>query len=361
MAKPWQPQVNCYKFEEEIVNRIVPNVAGVYGLHTNDRQLFIGKTKDLCAILLLHCEESKKLFRGLQPTHFSFEVCPVSACAKRAQELTAAYPPAITPAQLLSFATLLRTESRPRLAALLMMKDKPATDTVPQWPQAATDSPAPARPGYYSRGQLATLALTYLVTTLALGYFGFVSGQKIAEKRTVAFQTAASRQPVPAQTPSEQAPAEAASVTAAAKEPTNAAASAVVNDTPPMQIAAAPAPETAAIKAVANQDPKKNPVKAAQASKAEASEAAKPALTKEPLANPWTVQIYAAKDQKAAEVMQDKLKNKGFDAFIVEAEVNAAQWYRVRVGRFNSSKEAEAMREALQAKENLQSAFVTAK
>jgi hypothetical protein len=45
------------------------------------------------------------------------------------------------------------------------------------------------------------------------------------------------------------------------------------------------------------------------------------------------VQISATKDQSAAQLHQNKLKTK-VSTFIVEAEINSAQWYRVRVSRF---------------------------
>jgi len=70
---------------------------------------------------------------------------------------------------------------------------------------------------------------------------------------------------------------------------------------------------------------------------------------------------YLQRVRTAAQRLEEKLKSKGFDAFIVEAEIESGRWHRVRVGRFSSSQEAEKTRKDLQSKENLANAFVTGK
>jgi cell division septation protein DedD len=57
----------------------------------------------------------------------------------------------------------------------------------------------------------------------------------------------------------------------------------------------------------------------------------------------------------------DRLKNKGYNAYVSEAQNKGKTWYRVNVGRFNNRDEAEKTVEALRTKENHSKAFVASK
>lgn len=63
----------------------------------------------------------------------------------------------------------------------------------------------------------------------------------------------------------------------------------------------------------------------------------------------YVFQVSSWKTKAKAESEVRKLKSKGFDAFIVEANVpeRGGKWYRVRVGYFNSIEEAEAAQKKL--------------
>lgn len=63
----------------------------------------------------------------------------------------------------------------------------------------------------------------------------------------------------------------------------------------------------------------------------------------------YVFQVSSWKNKAKAESEVRKLKSKGFDAFIVEANVpeRGGKWYRVRVGYFNSIEEAEAAQKKL--------------
>jgi cell division protein FtsN len=52
------------------------------------------------------------------------------------------------------------------------------------------------------------------------------------------------------------------------------------------------------------------------------------------------------------------LKTKGYDAFIVAADVHGKTWYRVRVGPFDNRQEAESMRKLLDTREGFGDAFL---
>jgi DedD protein len=72
----------------------------------------------------------------------------------------------------------------------------------------------------------------------------------------------------------------------------------------------------------------------------------------------WTVQASATTDKNDAKALFDHLKAKGYDAFIVEAEVKGHNWYRIRVGNLPSRQEAEALGKTLQSKEGFRDAFI---
>jgi DedD protein len=73
----------------------------------------------------------------------------------------------------------------------------------------------------------------------------------------------------------------------------------------------------------------------------------------------WTIQVNAFPDEKSAKTWVEKLKSKGYNAYMTEVKNKGKTWYRVRVGRFASREEAQKMEEALKTKENLPKVFAT--
>ena len=363
MAAPWQPQGHCHPFESAVVERLVPADSGIFGLHTRRQQLFIGEAANLREALLMHRREAAKLFGGRQPSYFSFELCETPLRASRAQGLIAHYHPAIQALQPLS------------LAALPMARSEPVTENdktkeeiaaaLPQWPEGPKVGGAGTTPQkiYFSRRQLAALGVSFVVTAAAAGFFGFIAGQKIAETRQTALQSAAARRPVLAYLTREPSPVEPASEGAAVDTEPVAEKRLVENVSAlaPLEVVSAAARASEAPARKVNSTQELAATKTSEPDTSDAKPAIAPALKRDLSANPWSVQISATQDQTAAQLLQEKLKNKGFDAFIVEAEINSGRWYRVRVGRFSTSQEADKTRQDLQAKENLASAFVTAK
>jgi DedD protein len=75
----------------------------------------------------------------------------------------------------------------------------------------------------------------------------------------------------------------------------------------------------------------------------------------------WSVQANSYPDTKSATDLVDRLKNKGYNAFVTQADVKGKVWYRVRIGPFASREEAEKTVAALKSKEDLEKAFATRK
>lgn len=76
---------------------------------------------------------------------------------------------------------------------------------------------------------------------------------------------------------------------------------------------------------------------------------------------PWTVQVNAFPDEKSAKSSVDRLRDKGYNAYVSESRIQGRTWYRVRVGRFDSREEAEKTQESLRKKEHLAKSFATSR
>ena len=76
---------------------------------------------------------------------------------------------------------------------------------------------------------------------------------------------------------------------------------------------------------------------------------------------PWTVQVNAFPDEKTAKTWVERLKDKGYNAYLSESRVQGRLWYRVRVGRFDSREEAEKTQESLRKREQLARSFTTSR
>jgi general secretion pathway protein D len=72
----------------------------------------------------------------------------------------------------------------------------------------------------------------------------------------------------------------------------------------------------------------------------------------------WTVQVASLNQTRDADGIADKLKVKGYDAYVVAAEVKSKLWHRVRVGQGVDLSEAFELRARLKGKENFDQAFI---
>ncbi len=75
----------------------------------------------------------------------------------------------------------------------------------------------------------------------------------------------------------------------------------------------------------------------------------------------WRAQVNAYPDERSAKLLVDRLKNKGYKAYVSEVENRGRTWYRVSVGPFNNRDEADKMVETLRSKENHPKAFAASK
>ena len=75
----------------------------------------------------------------------------------------------------------------------------------------------------------------------------------------------------------------------------------------------------------------------------------------------WRAQVNAYPDERSAKQIVDRLKNKGYNAYVTEVQNNGKTWFRVSVGKYSSRGEADKAVEALMTKENFPKAFASSK
>lgn len=89
------------------------------------------------------------------------------------------------------------------------------------------------------------------------------------------------------------------------------------------------------------------------------AEAPKPEVTPREESSTYTIQVVAYRVRPAAEEMERKLKDAGFDAYVAPVSGDDGRTtYRVRVGSFSTRAQAEQMAERLRSERGL-STFVT--
>jgi len=209
---------------------------------------------------------------------------------------------------------------------------------------------------YFSRGQMILMGVGFSLAALVIFLLGMFVGKGIEERKIAKKEEPLVKIPVnpegpgsssvPAQKKDEitfnssmaKAPA-APLVEEAAKEekvPVKTATAQVTAskvERKPDKVAADATPKTAETDAAEPSDQNKN----------------------------WRVQVNAFPDERSAKLLVDRLKNKGYNAYVSEVENAGKTWYRVSIGQYNSRKEADKVVETLKTKEKFTKAFASSK
>jgi D-alanyl-D-alanine carboxypeptidase (penicillin-binding protein 5/6) len=69
----------------------------------------------------------------------------------------------------------------------------------------------------------------------------------------------------------------------------------------------------------------------------------KPTEVREATTSAFTVQVGAFREKHMAETLRQKLRHRGYSAYVITSGARAARWYRVRVGEFDSQGEAKRL------------------
>jgi cell division septation protein DedD len=221
---------------------------------------------------------------------------------------------------------------------------------------------------YFSRGQMVLLGAAFVLTSIMVFFLGMFVGKGIEERKLAKKEEPLVKIPVKPSKETGGAPAaqakdeisfndavsKSADAVAAAEEktkevaPADKVAKAAAKETKTQTKADAPAVE---------KKPEKSASAEAAPKKAEATETA----AEKDQSKIWRAQVNAYPDERSAKQIVDRLKNKGYNAYVTEVQNNGKTWFRVSVGKYSSRGEADKAVEALKTKENFPKAFAASK
>lgn len=217
---------------------------------------------------------------------------------------------------------------------------------------------------YFSRGQFILLGCGFIVVSVIIFFLGMLVGQDIEERKIVKPAEPLIKIPVKPAQGTNSAPAWG-------KEEMTFYDTLTKSATAQVRVENEPGETKNSEKTIKAQTRESEPAvkqKAPQAQRVEEKPAkgakkipSPGAVETRPSDGPWTVQVNAFPDEKTAKTSVDRLKDKGYNAYVTEVRTNGRLWYRVRVGRFSSREEAEKVEDVLRNKESLGNSFATSK
>ncbi|MFA5072534.1 MAG: SPOR domain-containing protein [Nitrospirota bacterium] len=128
--------------------------------------------------------------------------------------------------------------------------------------------------------------------------------------------------------------------------------------TPKKQAVSSPKEKKPEVKKQATSAPAKPKQVAAKQPQTEVKKESQPVAAT--AAGHYTLQLASYQDKKVAENEVKRIKQKGYPAYFVNAEIpNKGVWYRVRVGKYTTKEGAEKIQKKLQSKDGVSSLVVT--
>ena len=232
---------------------------------------------------------------------------------------------------------------------------------------------------YFSRGQMVLLGGAFTLASVIIFFLGVFTGKGIEERRIVKMEEPPVKIPIKPAAPG--GPADQGGTTKeemtfynTLTKPTGAEPSAEPKpkDTKPAEKIAKPESKESKPQAKESKPQTKEAPSAAKpvekkAEKTPSPEAgpksASPIETAESKENGkgWTVQVNAFPDERSAKIWVDRLKNKGYNAYVTEVIVKGKIWYRVRVGQYGTREEAKKVEEVLKTNENYTKSFIASR
>lgn len=244
---------------------------------------------------------------------------------------------------------------------------------------------------YFRRSQLAIFVTGFTLSTVVIFLLGILIGQRIEERKLLNKEEPLVKIPVPssatgtgaapkeeltfydtlAKTPKGAPPTQAKP----AKEAQPAAKPVAKESKPGVQVAKSPPPEkiqqkevkptvkeVKEVKVVAKGEAAPSAQKIKEVKEKVALAKAAPQKTPQVAPQgPWAVQVNAFPQERDAKSWAKKLVDKGYDAYVVSANIKGKTWYRVRVGRLTTREEAKALQETLKKKEKYANAITVSR
>jgi cell division septation protein DedD len=224
---------------------------------------------------------------------------------------------------------------------------------------------------YFTRGQMLLLGGAFTLTSVIIFFLGMFVGKGIEERRRTKQEEPLVKIPVKpspketggapaAQTKDEISFNDGLSKPGAGLAPTEEKSKEValaekVTKAEPKETKL-PAPATPVPKPVAKKvEPSAPPAEAAK--KAETTET----VAEKDQNKIWRAQVNAYPDERSAKLIVDRLKNRGYNAYVTDVQNKGKTWFRVSVGKYGTREEADKIVEVLKSKENFTNAFVSSK
>jgi len=356
----WQPDGRCDSFTREAILANAPPTSGVYGLFNFGCQVFIGESANIQEALLRHESETDFQSQHLQPTGFTFEPCAAELHKTRVDELIARFRP------VLQTGAALNETWSPSNGQLLSETDQGVQEleTYPdhrEFPAHEREArPKVRRRFQLKRTQAVALAAIFVASAVVISYLGTGAEKNIqkpmndSSKKSLA-QMAITQLPAadPAGT-SLRRRNESSLDTAGNLANQNAKTTSAKSE---VHASASTPKGVVRVATKSSSDPEEVGVQTLLASRktrpmAHASGSAN--LSKE-----WSVQISAAPAKDIADSLIQRLQAKGYDGYMVQAEVKGQTYFRVRVGHFDTREQAESVRQSLVRQEGYLDAYLT--
>ncbi|MFQ5902789.1 MAG: SPOR domain-containing protein [Candidatus Binatia bacterium] len=189
---------------------------------------------------------------------------------------------------------------------------------------------------YFSRGQLIVLAVGFIVTSVVVFFLGILIGQGIEERKLLKKEEPLVKIPLR-----------------------------------PLPQGSGLAPGAPAKEEMTFYDTLAKPPTGSQPTRGEPTKESKP-VQKSPGAEGakadsgtrggvWAVQVNAYPHERDAKRLARKLKDKGYDAYVVSTRVKGRIWHRVRVGHLETRAHAKELQKTLKTKEKFTKAITVSR
>jgi cell division septation protein DedD len=332
----WRPDGRYPSFTRDSILDCAPPSSGVYGLVNFDRPIFIGESADIREALLRHESEIDYSSQRLKPTGFTFELCGAESRKLWAAELMAKFQP------LLQKEAALTEPWLPSNGPMLNETDQDhwklgtEADCQESRVHEREEHPKARRRFRIKRTQAVELASIFVASAAIISYLALPAGYSVQKRANGASPTSG----------------EMTSLTQTRSSLRNESSTKTA--------------ETPGDKRAEARPPKLNGDGSPSAKTGDAIQAnvgsAKSAETADSgkrtgFGKTWSVQISAAPTKNVADELVQQLKAKGYDGYVVEANVKGQTYYRVRVGHFASREAAEPGRQSF-ARQNYPDAYI---
>ena len=343
----WQPDGRCDSFTRQAILACAPPTSGVYGLFNFDCQIFIGASANIQEALLRHESETDFHSQHLRPTGFTFEPCAVELCKPKVDDLIKRFHPILQTKTALTETWSL--SNGPMVSEVRLGRELGTFADDQEFSVHERERHTQVRRRFhFRRMEGAALGAIFVASAVVIFYLG-MPAEYALQKRANGANPTSGQSGIGPRPQSVSSTDGAGGLENQSAEPLPAKPDVHSSNSTP----------NSAMRFVAKS--------ASAADGASLQARLEPANTSPTVQSPgsaklskkWSVQISAAPAKDVADTLAQRLKDKGYDGYVVEAEVNGQTYYRVRVGHVAAREEAESLRQSLAHQEGYRDAYLT--